>query len=157
MVGYRGVDAETAAQFAALFYLGITVGRVLNGFVADRFGDRTMIRVGIATMLVGVAMVAVPVTTNALALVGLVVIGLGGAPVYPCIIHSTPVNFGKENSQSLVGIQMASAYVGTTFMPPVFGLIAQYANISLYPLYIGVFGVLLLVMTEMLNKKVKLK
>ena len=157
MVGYRGVDAETAAQFAALFYLGITVGRVLNGFVADRFGDRTMIRVGIVTMLVGVAMVAVPVTTNALALVGLVVIGLGGAPVYPCIIHSTPVNFGKENSQSLVGIQMASAYVGTTFMPPVFGIIAQYVNISLYPLYIGVFGVLLLVMTEMLNKKVKLK
>ena len=156
MVGYRGVDAETAAQFAALFYLGITVGRVLNGFVADRFGDKTMIRVGIVTMLVGVAMVAVPVTTNALALVGLVVIGLGGAPVYPCIIHSTPVNFGKENSQSLVGIQMASAYVGTTFMPPVFGLIAQYVNISLYPLYIGVFGVLLLVMTEMLNKKVKL-
>ena len=81
--------------------------------------------------------------------------GLGAAPVYPCIIHSTPSNFGKENSQSLVGIQMASAYVGSTLMPPVFGLIAQHIHMSLYPIYLGIFTILMLVMTELLNKKVR--
>lgn len=153
MVGFRGVDAETAARFAALFYIGITAGRILNGFITDRFGERTMIRVGILGVCLGVVMIAVPCETNLLALAGLVVIGLGAAPIYPCIIHSTPVNFGKENSQSLVGIQMASAYVGSTFMPSVFGLIAQHIDIGLYPFYLGIFAVLMLVMTEILNKK----
>lgn len=156
MVGFRGIDVETAARFAALFYLGETAGRFLNGFVADEFGDRMMIRVGIIGMLIGVIMVMLPIGTNTVALCGLIVIGLGAAPVYPCIIHSTPVNFGKENSQSLVGIQMASAYIGSTFMPPVFGIIAQYVNIGFYPIYLGIFVLLMLVMTETLNMKVKL-
>lgn len=156
MVGFRGVDVETAARFAALFYLGETAGRFLNGFVADKFGDRMMIRVGIIGMIIGVIMVLLPIESNMIALCGLVVIGLGAAPVYPCIIHSTPINFGKENSQSLVGIQMASAYIGSTFMPPIFGLIAQYINIGFYPIYLGIFAVLMLVMTEALNKKVKI-
>lgn len=156
MVGFRGVDAETAAQFAALFYSGETVGRFLNGFVADKFGDRKMIRVGIITMILGIVMVLLPLQTNAVALCGLVVIGLGAAPVYPCIIHSTPTNFGKENSQSLVGIQMASAYCGSTFMPPLFGLIAQYIHIGLYPVYLAVFAALMLIMTEILNKKIRI-
>lgn len=156
MVGFRGVDVETAARFAALFYLGETAGRFLNGFVADKFGDRMMIRVGIIGMIIGVVMVIIPMESNIIALCGLVVIGLGAAPVYPCIIHSTPVNFGKENSQSLVGIQMASAYIGSTLMPPIFGLIAQYINIGFYPVYLGIFAVLMLVMTEALNRTVKI-
>lgn len=153
MSGLRGVDVETAARFTALFYMGETVGRFLNGFVADRFGDRKMIRAGIICMLTGIVMVALPLQTNGPALLGLLIIGLGAAPVYPCIIHSTPDNFGKENSQSLVGIQMASAYIGSTFMPPVFGLIAQYISVGLYPYYLGIFAVLMLVMTESLNKQ----
>jgi len=156
MVGFRCVGVETAARFAALFYLGETAGRFLNGFVADKFGDRMMIRVGIIGMIIGVVMVLIPLESNIIALCGLVVIGLGAAPVYPCIIHSTPINFGKENSQSLVGIQMASAYIGSTFMPPIFGLIAQYVNIGLYPIYLGIFAVLMLMMTEALNKSVKI-
>lgn len=88
---------------------------------------------------------------NTISLIGLIVIGLGAAPVYPCIIHATPNNFGKENSQALVGIQMASAYTGTTLMPPLFGLIAQYVRVSLYPWYLLVFAVLMLCMTELLN------
>ena len=83
------------------------------------------------------------------------VIGLGAAPVYPCIIHSTPANFGKENSQALVGIQMASAYCGSTFMPPLFGLIAQYVSVALYPFYLLLFAVLMLVMTEWLTRRLK--
>ena len=157
LVGHRGVDAETAASFAALYYLGITIGRVLNGFVADKFGDRTMIRTGILVMAAGIVLVALPLPTTLPCLVGLVVIGLGCAPVYPCIIHSTPVNFGKENSQSLVGIQMASAYTGSTLMPPLFGVIAQYIHIGLYPLYLGIFTLVMLWMTEALNRKISMK
>lgn len=157
LVGARGVDAETAARFAALFYIGITAGRVLNGFVADRFGDRIMIRTGILTMLAGVILAVLPVQTDLPALAGLIIIGLGAAPVYPCIIHSTPVNFGEENSQSMVGIQMACAYTGSTLMPPLFGLIAQYINIGLYPVYLGIFVVLTLIMTERLNRIIRAK
>ena len=151
LVGYRGVHPETAAMFTALFYIGETIGRFLNGFVADKYGDRKMIRVGIIGMIIGIVMVILPIKTDIVSLAGLVVIGLGAAPVYPCIIHSTPTNFGEENSQSLVGIQMASAYVGSTFMPPLFGLIAQFINIALYPVYLAVFAVVMLVMTEKLK------
>ena len=153
MVGFRGVAAETAASFTALFYLGETAGRFLNGVVADKFGDKMMIRVGAVGMLLGIGMILLPLPTDAAALCGLVVLGLGAAPVYPCIIHSTPMNFGKENSQSLVGIQMASAYCGSTFMPPVFGLLAQAVDVSLYPAFLGIFAVLLLVLTETVNRK----
>lgn len=154
LVDFRGVEAETAASFAALFYLGETGGRFLNGFVADRFGDKNMIRFGGIVMVIGILMILLPIKTNASALIGLVVLGLGAAPVYPCIIHSTPGNFGKENSQSLVGIQMASAYTGSTLMPPLFGLIAQHIHIGLYPYYLLAFAVLMLVMTEKLNRAV---
>ena len=153
-VGFRGVDTQTAARFAAMFYIGETAGRFLNGFVADKFGDRTMIRTGILVIIFGIVLLALPLGTNVLALAGLIIIGLGAAPIYPCIIHCTPENFGKENSQAMVGIQMASAYVGSTLMPPIFGLIAQYINVGLYPVYLLIFAVLMLMMTEKLNKKV---
>ena len=87
-------------------------------------------------------------------LAGLVVVGLGAAPVYPCIIYATPSNFGKENSQALVGIQMASAYMGTTLMPPLFGVIAQHISVGLYPFYLMIFAGLMLAMTELLNRTV---
>lgn len=157
LVEYRGVNAETAARFASLFYLGITGGRFVNGFVADKLGDRTLIRVGLSVIAVGVLLVFLPVT--AAALVGLVVIGIGCAPVYPSIIHATPNNFGKEYSQAIVGIQMAAAYCGSTFMPPIFGWIAGHLSLGLYPVYLLALAVLMFVMSERLNtimaKKVK--
>ncbi|MGN1115457.1 MAG: MFS transporter, partial [Candidatus Ornithomonoglobus sp.] len=149
----RGVDAVTAARFAALFYIGETAGRFLNGFAADRFGDKAMIRTGILIMLAGIAMLIAPTGSEIPALAGLIVVGLGAAPVYPCIIHSTPSSFGRENSQALVGIQMASAYCGTTLMPPAFGLIAQHITIALYPFCLAVFAAVMLVMTQALNRK----
>ena len=152
LVEYRGVDVETAARFAALFYSGLTVGRFLNGFTADRVGDKKMIRIGIAITTVGIIMIALPLQNNIPALIGLVITGLGNAPVYPCIIHSTPIDFGRENSQSLVGMQMASAYVGSTFMPPVFGLIAQHISVGLYPAALLFFTLLTLVMTQLLTR-----
>jgi fucose permease len=154
MVEHRGVDPQVAARFAALFYLGITVGRFLSGFIADKLGDKNMIRLGTCIMLLGAVMIMLPVKTNVIALAGLLVTGFGSAPVYPCIIHSTPTNFGKQNSQALVGVQMASAYCGSTLMPPVFGLIAQYISIALYPFYLAFFIAMVIVMTALLNKKI---
>ena len=151
LVEARGVDAQTAARFASLFYLGITFGRFLNGFVADRLGDRRLIRVGVAVMGLGALMIVLPVGGNVLALAGLIVFGLGCAPVYPSIIHATPTNFGEENSQAIIGIQMASAYTGSTFMPPLFGVLAGAFTIRLYPFYLAAFALLLWTMTERVN------
>lgn len=152
LVTWRHVSAETAARFASLFYIGITFGRFVSGFVSEQLGDRRLIRLGGAVVLFGIAMVALPTASYVPALAGLVIIGLGCAPVYPSIIHATPANFGKENSQAIIGIQMASAYVGTTFMPPMFGLIAQHVSIALYPAFLLVFVILMLVMSERMNR-----
>ncbi|NLY89522.1 MAG: MFS transporter [Firmicutes bacterium] len=151
---HRGIEVEAAAGWASLFYLGITFGRFLNGFIADRLGNRTMIRVGLSIIAVGLLAVILPLPIDFLPLVGLVLIGLGCAPIYPCVIHETPRNFGPENSQAIIGIQMASAYAGTTFMPPLFGMLVDYLTIALYPAFLSLFLVLMLVMTEKLNRLV---
>ena len=153
LVDHRGVEEQSAAAFALLFYLGITIGRFLNGFATDRFGDKTMIRVGLSVQAVGLALILTPTVPTALA--GLVMLGLGCAPVYPCIIHATPTHFGRENSHAIVGIQMASAYCGATFMPPVFGLVAQHVNIALFPVYMALFLLLMVTMTERVNRVCK--
>ncbi|HSK69969.1 MAG TPA: MFS transporter [Candidatus Limnocylindria bacterium] len=152
LVLHRGVSAETAARFTSLFYLGETAGRFLNGFAANRFGDRKMIRAGILVMMGGAVLLLLPLKSDVPALAGLVVLGFGAAPIYPSIIHSTPENFGRDNAQSLVGIQMASAYMGVTLMPPLFGLIAQHIHIGLYPPYLAAFTAVMLVMTARLNR-----
>lgn len=152
LVQHRGIHADTAARFASLFFLGITFGRFLCGFIADKLGDKQLIRIGIFTAMAGAIVILIPVSMDIFALAGLIIIGLGCAPIYPSIIHSTPFNFGKENSQSIIGIQMASAYVGTTLMPPLFGLIASHITISLYPFYLLFFTVLILIMSERLNR-----
>ena len=149
---FRGIDGQTAARFASFFYLGITCGRFLNGFVAEKAGDRNMIRIGLMAIFTGIAFVAIPLGTNCFSLAGLIVIGLGCAPVYPSIIHSTPFNFGKENSQAVIGVQMASAYTGSTFMPPLFGLLAGWIGLRFYPLFLAIFAVVILAGTEKLNK-----
>jgi len=148
--GARGASKEEAAALGSLFFIGITAGRFLSGFVTDKLDDNRMIRIGTLVALAGVICIAVPVKEITIA--GFVIIGLGCAPVYPCIIHSTPSNFGAENSQGIIGIQMASAYVGSTFMPPIFGLIANHISIYLMPLYIAFFFVLLIIMVSKTEK-----
>jgi len=150
----RGINAETAAKYASLFFLGITFGRLLSGFVADKIGDQKMIRLGIGIIFAGISAVILPLGSAFLCLFGLAIIGLGCAPIYPSIIHSTPVNFGAENSQAIVGVQMASAYTGATFMPPIFGLIANHIDVRLYPVFILIFAALMLFTTELLNRSV---
>ena len=150
----RGFGVEAAARWASLFYLGITIGRFLNGFVADRAGNRTMIRIGLSIISLGLLAMILPLQSSGLTLAGLILIGLGCAPIYPCIIHETPRNFGAENSQAIIGIQMASAYTGSTFMPPVFGFLADHLSIGLYPFYLILFLIMMVVMTEWLNRVV---
>lgn len=151
--GVRGATKDEAAAFGSLFFIGITAGRFLSGFISDKIGDNRMIRIGTSIALLGVVMIILPLKTTSL--IGFIVIGLGCAPVYPCIIHSTPRNFGAENSQGIIGIQMASAYVGSTFMPPVFGLIANHISLKLMPLYLAFFFILLLVMLSKTEKATK--
>lgn len=146
LVGAKGISTERAAAFASLFCIGITAGRFLAGFVTEKLGDYRLIQIGAGVLFLGCIAMLLPVPTDILPLAGLVVMGIGCAPVYPSIIHATPSNFGKENSQAIIGIQMASAYFGSTFMPPVFGLIANHISVGLMPVYVMLFVVLMYVM-----------
>ena len=131
----RGMAAELAASFAGLFYMGIAMGRALNGFFTLKFTDTRLTQAGFCIILLGIAAVLLPLGNTA-ALIGLGLIGLGCAPIYPSIIHATPERFGAERSQAVIGVLMASAYLGNCLMPPIFGLIANHISISLLPLYL---------------------
>ena len=131
----RDIPAETAAGFAALFYLGITAGRAVSGWLAPHLGDDGMIRLGLWGIGLGLAALLLP-GPAAVSLAGLVIIGLGCAPIYPSIIHSTPAHFGAHRSQAVIGVQMASAYVGSMAMPPLFGLMARQITPALFPFYL---------------------
>lgn len=131
----RDIPAETAAGFAALFYLGITAGRAVSGWIAPRLGDDGMIRLGLWGIGLGLAALLLP-GPAVVSLAGLVIIGLGCAPIYPSIIHSTPAHFGAHRSQAVIGVQMASAYVGSMAMPPLFGLMARQITPALFPFYL---------------------
>lgn len=148
----KGIPAETAASYAGMFYLGITIGRALSGFITMKLNDVQMIRMGQCMIALGIIVVFLP-GAAVVSLVGLVLIGLGCAPVYPCIIHSTPAHFGEDKSQAVIGIQMASAYVGSCLMPPVFGLIANNISVALFPVYLVVILMIMIVMHELLVKK----
>lgn len=149
-----GLGEEAAASLASLFMLGITGGRLISGFLTYRINDKNMIRLGEGIVFLGVLFIFLPfgkVTT----MIGLLLCGLGCAPIYPCVIHSTPSHFGEERSQALIGIQMACAYIGICYMPPLFGLIANHISAGLLPVYLGVILVLMTAMNEQVNRKTK--
>lgn len=148
LVQAKGLAADRAAAFASLFYIGLTVGRFLGGFIMDRFGDRKMILLGFCIFLFGPVCLLIPFENEILSLVGFLIMGFGCAPIYPCIIHSTPDTFGAENSGAIIGIQMASAYVGTTFIPPLFGVLGKWIGFEILPFYLILFAVLMIVMVE---------
>lgn len=148
----KNMPAEQAARLASLFYIGITVGRFLCGFITDKLGDKKMIELGTGVLLCGVVLLFIPTDYIIVSQIGFIIIGLGCAPIYPCIIHSAPSNFGEENSGAIIGIQMASAYVGSTFIPPLFGLLGGILGYKIMPIYILAFFVLMIVMVEMTFK-----
>lgn len=148
-VEVKHITEEQAAQFGSLFYIGITVGRFLSGFASGKIGDRRMIVIGAAVLTLGIIFLFIPTDVTELSLAGFVIIGFGCAPIYPSIIHSTPANFGAENSGAIIGIQMASAYVGSTFVPPLFGLLGRVLGFSILPAYLLIFVALMLLMTQL--------
>jgi len=151
---YKGVSAETAAFFGSMFFIGITAGRGLNGFLTVKFSDTQLIRMGQGIIGLGIAAMVLPLG-DWMSIAGLILIGLGCAPIYPCIIHSTPEHFGPEKSQAMIGVQMASAYMGTLLMPPLFGLIANAISTALMPWYLLGILVLMVLMHESLIRKVE--
>ena len=149
---HKGIPAETAAAFASLFFIGITVGRAISGFVTMKLNDIQMIRLGQGIIVAGIVAMILP-GSNILAMAGVVLIGLGCAPIYPCVIHSTPAHFGADKSQAIIGVQMAFAYIGTMLMPPLFGMIARGISVALLPFYLFAILVVMIIMHELLTKK----
>ena len=149
LVLYKGVAEQTAATYASLFFIGITVGRGISGFLTMKFNDKQMVRLGQGIIAIGIAAMLLPFG-DMLSLAGLILVGLGCAPIYPCIIHSTPEHFGADKSQAIIGVQMACAYVGTCVMPPIFGLIANHISVALLPVYLLLILLLMIYMHEKL-------
>lgn len=147
MVAVRGISAETAAKWISLFYLGITAGRFFSGFLTLRFSDDAMVRLGEGTAIVGILLMLLPLHNLFLCL-GLILTGLGCAPIYPSLLHATPQRFGKSLSQSLMGTQMAISYLGSTTMPPVSGFLSEKISMGLYPILLLVFALCMTILTE---------
>ncbi len=151
MVLDRGISHEVAARWISLFYMGITSGRFISGFLMIKIRSSKMIQIGQGIIVISVILMMLPLNDIVLGM-GLFFTGVGCAPVYPCMIHQTPENFGTNLSQAMIGIQMACAYIGTTFMPPLFGLMADNISISLYPYFLIISLIFMVVMTEGLRK-----
>ena len=147
-----GVSAEQAAALAGLFFIGITAGRAVSGFATFKFNDAQMVRIGQGIVLVGITLLFLPVSRMA-AMIGFVAIGVGCAPIYPSLIHSTPDHFGPDRSQAIIGVQMASAYLGTCLMPPLFGVLANALSVRLMPFYLLALLALMLASHEQLNRR----
>lgn len=149
LVHTKGVAADVAAGWISMYYMGITIGRVFSGFFTAKFSNQTLIRGGMGIIALG-AILILSTSTAFLNLTGIILIGLGCAPIYPSMLHETPVRFGKESSSSLMGIQMAFAYIGTTLVPPAFGVFSDFAGIQYYPIFL----LLLLVLMFFGNEKI---
>lgn len=156
LVFERGVNGEVAAKWISLFFLGITIGRFVSGFATMKFNNQTMIRIGEALIVAGIVVLFIPSNNNLLQ-VAFFLIGMGCAPIYPCMLHETPNRFSKSLSASLMGIQMACAYVGSTFMPPLFGAISGAISLSLFPIFLLIILILMILSSEHVNIAVKNK
>lgn len=151
LVTNNGLSAESAAKWVSLYYLGITVGRFLSGFIAMKLNNKQMIRMGQVICIMGAALLIMPIHNN-LQLAGLVLIGLGCAPIYPAMLHETPNRFGKELSQGIMGIQMATAYVGSTLVPPLFGALSRVTGFGILPYFLLILMIIMLLSSERVSK-----
>jgi len=156
LVMEKGISPQTAARWIALYYIGITSGRFISGFITIKLNNRQMVRLGQIIIGCGVVVLILPFG-NVTLLPGLFMIGLGCAPIYPSLLHETPKNFGETYSQAMMGIQMGSAYIGTTIMPPIFGQLASQMSFKIFPFFIALILVVKIIMVEALNKKMREK
>ncbi len=154
---HPSLSAETVASFGSLIFGGLMLGRLIAGFISNKLGDRRLIRIGIAVELLGILLVCLPVETHIIAAIGFVVAGTGMGPIYPAIQHMAPFNFGKKYSASVIGMQMASAYIGSTFMPTIFGQLQQSVGIRIMPAYLLLFATLNIGMLEIAYRKIACK
>ena len=143
LLNCKGLNVEMAASLASLFYIGITLGRLLGGFISDLLGDAKMIRIGGMILLLGAVFLILPSKYLAVSLIGIFFLGVGGAPIFPCAMHLTPMIFGKENSSRIISLQMASAYLASTFIPYFFGVVAEYKGMEIYPFFLLSFIVVI--------------
>ena len=148
------LSAETVASFGSLIFGGLMLGRLISGFISNKLGDRKLIRIGIAVELLGILLVFLPVRGYIAAAIGFVVVGTGMGPVYPAVQHMAPENFGKKYSAAAIGMQMAAAYIGSTFMPMVFGQIQQKLGIDIMPAYLLIFAAVSLAMLEIAYRRI---
>ncbi|MET0959759.1 MAG: MFS transporter [Psychrobacillus psychrotolerans] len=150
LVNVKGISVATAAGWISFYYAGITVGRLITGFITYKVTNRMLIRWGQLIALSGAIILVLPLP-SAFSFVGFIIVGLGLAPIFPCMLHETPTRFGKKHSQTIMGYQMAFAYTGTTFMPPLLGFIASQMTIGIFPIVIVIFAVAMLLSSEKLN------
>lgn len=156
LVNAKDLGAATAAQWISLYYAGITVGRFITGFITFRVSNKMLIRYGQLTALIGTILLILPFPP-VFSLIGFIIIGLGLAPIYPCMLHETPERFGRTHSQTIMGFQMAIAYTGTTFIPPILGVLVSQASMMFLPFSVVLFVLIMLVSTERLNATLKSK
>lgn len=150
LVNIKELTPAVAAGWVSLYYGGITVGRLITGFITFKVSNRILIRMGQVIALTGAVVLLLPLPTIC-SLVGFIMVGLGCAPIYPCMLHETPTRFGKESSQSIIGYQMAIAYTGSTFLPPLLGWVASYTTIGILPFLISVYIIVMFVGSEKIN------
>jgi fucose permease len=153
LVVIRGIPEVTAARWISLYYIGITFGRFLSGFLAMKLRHKQIVQLGQLIIVAGIAIILLPIQ-ELLLMAGFFLIGLGCAPIFPSLMHETPINFGSKYSQSMIGVQMASAYIGSTFMPPLFGVIGARVSYHLLPYYVGLLLLLMIFMVISLYKKI---
>ncbi|WNS45266.1 MFS transporter [Paenibacillus sp. MMS20-IR301] len=156
LVGVRGLNAQTAAAWVSLYYAGITVGRLITGFITLKVSNLVLIRTGQLTAMAGGLLILLPLP-DYFALAGLILIGIGLAPIYPGLLHETPARFGAGNSSRLMGYQMAVAYTGSTLLPPLFGLIATRTSVAIFPVAVILFLVFMFLSAESVNRVIRKK
>ncbi|MCK1991201.1 MFS transporter [Peribacillus muralis] len=154
LVNVKDLPVEVAAKWVSLYYAGITIGRFISGFITLKVSNRTLIRVGQVTALLGTSLLLLPLPTEFL-LAGFIMIGLGLAPIFPCMLHETPARFGKQHSQAIMGFQMAMAYTGSMSMPPLLGFLASHTSIGILPFFIAVLVAGMFFGSEKLNDLLK--
>ena len=154
LVNFKELPISTAAQWVSMYYAGITIGRLITGFITMKINNRILIRTGQTMALAGAVLLLLPLPAI-FSLVGFILVGLGCAPIFPCMLHETPTRFGKESSQTIMGYQMAVAYTGSTFLPPLLGWIAAQTTIGILPFFVLVYIVIMLIGSERINILIK--
>ena len=152
LVMEKDVTPERAARWISLFYIGLTLGRFISGIISIKLNNRQIIRLGLSIIACGVGVLLIP--AEGFVLPGFLITGLGCAPVFPCLLHETPKNFGNDKSQAVMGIQMACGCIGAVVNPPIFGKLAEYTGFFIFPAFIGLLLVMTIIMFELVNKKV---